>query len=95
MGFYLFNQIRMESSNNNILSIGLILLFWLWEDSAVKLIVGGLTAIWLTRQIYISFRKERRAAEKHGKEQTLLDLQIRTAKRSLGEDGEDQPKSEE
>ena len=67
----------------------LLLLAEVWD---IVVIGAGLFSMaWVGRQIYMSFRKERRAAEKHGKEQTLLDLQIRTAKRALGE-GEDEDK---
>ncbi len=78
------------------------------------LVVGAITTIWLSRQLYLSFKNrklvlEKRAEErikaqedsmkaqedrvkaredsiKAQKEQELLDLQIRKAKRDLGEE---------
>ena len=58
--FWNFKFGVMDTANNNILSIKLLLLFWVWEDSTVKLIVGGFTVIWISRQLYVSFKKERR-----------------------------------
>lgn len=57
----------MNINNDNILSIGMVLIFFTWEDCVpmLKVIIGLVTAAWLLFQLFRGLEKRKEERQQH------------------------------
>ena len=73
--------------NHNVLSICLLLLYWVWDDyiPAVKVIVGVITGIWLLYQLLRGLEKRKEEKQKRREEKEKHELEMKILRKKLGE----------